>query len=280
MASPSTSFRDFEHSGWQQSVSAYDRFFGPLTASTTDALLNGVGVGSGVRLLDVATGPGYVARQAWKRGATAIGVDFSDEMIKRATAAVQEAASGGAVAGLTYEIGDAENLRFESESFDSIVMNFGALHLSDPEKAFSEAHRVLRAGGKYGFTVWAPADQAQGFSLMLKCVQTHGDPNVTLPPGPPFFRFSDPAECERCLSAVGFHNIVHQTLPLLWTLDSADDLFEAFYAGTARTGGLLRAQKPEAIAAIREAVHVASKQYEREGKLEIPMFAVLVTAQK
>jgi ubiquinone/menaquinone biosynthesis C-methylase UbiE len=277
MASASSfSFREFEHSGWQQSVSAYDKFFGPLTASTTNALL--AGVSSGTRLLDVATGPGYVAAEAWRRDATAIGVDFSDEMVARAKALFLDHEQEET--GLSYEVGDAENLCFGPSEFDAVVMNFGVLHLSNPEKAFEEAFRVLRPGGRYAFTVWAPPEEAQGFALMLKCIQTHGDPNVTLPAGPPFFRFSDPAESERCLSAVGFTNISSQKLPLKWSLGSAEELFEAFYAGTARTGGLLRAQAPKALAKVREAVSEASRQYEREGKLEIPMPALLVTAHK
>ncbi len=45
------------------------------------------------------------------------------------------------------EVGDAENLPFEDESFD-IVYSYGVLHCTpDTPKAFREVHRVLRTGG-------------------------------------------------------------------------------------------------------------------------------------
>ncbi|RLC04636.1 MAG: hypothetical protein DRH34_03770 [Deltaproteobacteria bacterium] len=35
-------------------------------------------------------------------------------------------------------------------------MNFGLLHLSSPKTALAEAYRIIRPGGWYGFTIWAP----------------------------------------------------------------------------------------------------------------------------
>jgi ubiquinone/menaquinone biosynthesis C-methylase UbiE len=273
MESTSSAFRRFEYSGWQSSVSAYDRHFGPLTAEAAVPLLDAADAGEGTRVLDVATGPGYVARKAAMRGAVVVGIDFSEEMIAKARAADTD----GEIA---FEVGDAENLSFEDGCFDAVVMNFGVLHLAQPEKAFSEAHRVLKPGGAYGFTVWARPEEAQGFALMLKCIEAHGDPHVVLPPGPPFFRFSDPEESERCLVAAGFSGVTHHKLPLRWRLDLPDDLFEAFYAGTARTGGLLRAQSADALEAIRRAVREESIAFEDNGKLEIPMPALLFAARK
>ena len=82
---------------------------------------------------------------------------------------------------------------------------------------------------------------------MLQAIETHGDPNVRLPEGPPFFRFSDPAESERTLRKIGFTNLLIAEVQQIWRLSSPDDLFVAFYEGTARTGGLLRAQSRVAL---------------------------------
>jgi hypothetical protein len=66
----------------------------------------------------------------------------------------------------------------------------------------------------------------------------------------------------------------------MWQLPSPDDLFVAFYEGTARTGGLLRAQSREALDNIRTAVIKAASAYEKGGGVEIPMPAILTSAQK
>ena len=45
-----------------------------------------------------------------------------------------------------------------------------------------------------------------GSILCLHAVEAYGEPRVELPEGPPFFRFSDPAECVKELIAAGFEN--------------------------------------------------------------------------
>ena len=127
---------------------------------------------------------------------------------------------------------------------------------------------------------WATPETAIGFQIMLQAIETYGDPNVPLPKGPPFFRFSDPAESERTLRTIGFASPSITKIQQIWRLSSPDDLFVAFYKGTARTGGLLRAQSRVALNAIRTAVIKAASAYEKDGIVEIPMPAILTSAQK
>ena len=63
-------FDAFEEAGWStKEAAAYDSLLGRVTSRLADALLDAVGAGPGKRLLDVATGPGYVAASAAGRGA-------------------------------------------------------------------------------------------------------------------------------------------------------------------------------------------------------------------
>ena len=43
--------------------------------------------------------------------------------------------------------------------------------------------------------VWASPPATEGFAITLDAIAAHGEPGVTLPPGPPFFRCGSPA-CE------------------------------------------------------------------------------------
>jgi SAM-dependent methyltransferase len=267
-------FHNFEHAGWQKASTFYAETFGTLTALTIDPLLESVRVRSGIRVLDVASGPGYAAGAAAARGATVVGIDFSPLMVEEAKQRFE------GVASLEFLEGDAQKLPFESGQFGAVVMNFGLLHLARPEVAISEAFRVLEAGGRYAFTVWAKPDEAVGFGVVLRAMETHGRTDVGLPDGPPFFRFSDAGECHRTLAQAGFREINVQQLPLIWNLPSADALFQAALCGGVRTSAALQAQTPEALAAIRSAVHAALERYTRDDDVALPMGVVLASAAK
>jgi SAM-dependent methyltransferase len=264
-------FHAFEREGWERAPDAYHRYFGSLTSQTIEPLLDAVANSPGSGLLDIASGPGYVAAAAKRRGWTPVAIDFSEAMVSLARRLHP---------AIDFRLGDAEALTFGDEEFDRAVMNFGILHLARPDAAIGEAFRVLRAGGRFAFTVWAKPEEALGFRIALAAVEEFGDPNVPVPPGPPFFRFSDRDECRRVLLARGFGEISVTTLPLVWKLAAPSDVFEAFYNGSARTGGLLRAQTPTALARVRDAILKRAAEFTRGDQLEIPMTALVASARK
>lgn len=265
-------FHQFEHDGWEQASDDYHRYFGSLTSQTIGPLLDAVSAEPKTNLLDIASGPGYVSAEAQRRGWTTLGLDFSEAMVAMARKLHPT---------IDFQLGDAEALGFPDSQFATVVMNFGILHLAQPEAAVREAYRVLQPDGLFGFTVWAKPEEARGFALALEAIREFGDPNVQLPIGPPFFRFSERAECVGVLESTGFEKVVILQLPLVWRLASSADVFEAFYRGSTRTGGLLRAQPAAALAKVREAIEKRASAYARTPtRLEIPMPALIVSARK
>jgi SAM-dependent methyltransferase len=262
-------FHDFEHDGWERVAGHYADAFGGLTAQAAGALLDAVGARPGARLLDVACGPGFISDAAAARGTHVVGLDFSAAMVAEATRRCPS---------ITFREGDAEQLPFADATFDAVVMNFGLLHLPRPDVAMAEAHRVLRPGGRYAYTIWAEPDQAVGFGMVLQAIEQHGRTDVGLPEGPPFFRFSDSVESRHALEHAGFHDVAVRTLPLMWTLASADSVFDALWRGGVRTAAVLRAQTPEALERIRSAVRHSVERYAHGSGFEVPMPAVLASA--
>jgi hypothetical protein len=128
--------------------------------------------------------------------------------------------------------------------------------------------------------VWAKPEETAGFGIALGAIQTHGNMNVPLPDGPPFFRFSDPDECVRSLLGAGFANPRVTKITQTWRLSSPDSLFETMRTATVRTAGLLRGQTPQALLAIRAAMGSAGRAYEKAGVIELPMPAILASAVK
>jgi SAM-dependent methyltransferase len=270
---PFTPFQEFERSGWTASgvANAYHEGFGDLTRQSVEPLLDAAGVGSGTRLVDVACGPGYVAAAATQRGAAAIGIDFSPAQVALAKLLHP---------GVDVREGDAMALPISNRSADAVVSAFGVPHFPHPETFLSESFRVLRNGGRVAYATWAASPRATGFALVLDAVNAHGSKDLALPPGPDFFRFGRPAECERAFLDAGFTEPTTSVVPQTWRLASADELVDWLMRGTVRIGALLRGQRPDALAAIRVAIRDATRAYTRDGAVELPMPAILAAATK
>lgn len=267
-----SAFKAFEHEAWQNAVDQYEVSFNRLTEQAIPAILTVLDVKSNMSVLDVACGLGYLAASAQQLGAKATGVDFSALMVARAKKLHPS---------IDFQEGDAESLEnYANNSFDAVAMNFGILHLDQPEKALKAIYRVLKPGGRIAFTTWSTPEKAVGFSIILNAIQTCGNQKVQLPPAPPFFYFSDPANCVDALTRCGYEEASTKTVHQLWELNSPDELFEAFLKGSARTGGILKMQTPDQLAAIRNNIRQAANPYLRKVKLILPMPAHLAWATK
>lgn len=266
------SFKEFEHQAWQIAVDQYDASFSRLTQQMIPAIVNALDIRKGVHFLDVACGPGYLAAAAHQKGAKVSGVDFASSMVSRAKQLHSS---------IDFNEGDAENLeKYQDGCFDAVGMNFGIIHLGQPEEALKAAYRVLKMGGKIAFTAWCNPQEAIGFSLVLRAVEMFGNPNVELPSAPPLFFYSEPENCRNALMRCGFVNPSIQIVNQIWELCSPDELFEAFLKGTARTAGLLKRQSPEQLAAIRKAIHNSVSEYMRHEKITLPMPALVACGTK
>jgi hypothetical protein len=112
---------------------------------------------------------------------------------------------------------------------------------------------VLRPGtGRFGMAAWVP--DGDFFALVGQAAQAHADTGVPLPPAPPMFRFADERECRSALLAAGFAEPTFRRLPLVWIGDAPEAVLGLLYRGTVRTPMLIEAQKPEARAAIEQAI--------------------------
>ena len=94
----------------------------------------------GKKVLEIATGPGLLAKHVALAAERMVATDYSDGMIA-------EAKKGECPDNLTFEVADATSLPYEDDSFDAVLIS-NALHvMPEPEKALKEIDRVLRPGG-------------------------------------------------------------------------------------------------------------------------------------
>jgi SAM-dependent methyltransferase len=105
----------------------------------------------GMSLLDVATGSGNVAIPAALAGGSVTGLDLTPRLLEVAR---QRATEAGAQ--VSFIEGDAEELPFDSDSFDCVTSCFGVMFAPRQEIAAGELARVARPGATIVFTAWTP----------------------------------------------------------------------------------------------------------------------------
>ena len=266
-------FTQFEHEGWERVAGQYDSVWSSSTRQFIGPLLDAAEVSSGLSVLDVGCGPGYVSAAAAERGAIPVGLDFSREMIGIATRMFP---------GIEFREGNAQELPFAETTFDRVVANFALLHLAAPERACAEAGRVLKPGGKFGFTTWARVEENPFVKLVDEAIQAHADLNVELPPGPPYYLFNGPEEFREALARAGFDggSMNFKVHRIEWKVPTARFVFDAELKAGVRTAGLLARQRPEALRAIQAAIEEAMKAYARDDGFAIPKAAYVVAAAK
>ena len=91
-------------------------------------------------VLELATGPGLLAKHVAPAARRMVATDYSDGMIA-------EAKKGDCLANLRFELADAMHLQYADNSFDAVIIA-NALHIVPaPEQVLREIDRVLRPGG-------------------------------------------------------------------------------------------------------------------------------------
>jgi SAM-dependent methyltransferase len=268
---PTPTFKDLERNGYHAQAATYGDRPGRLTRQAIAPMLEAVAAVPGMRLLDLCCGPGYGAGEAAARGLDAIGVDIAPGM-------VAEARRG--FPGVAFREGDAEALAFSDRSFDAVICPFGLLHLPDPDKAIEEVFRVLKPGGCFAATVWAPPERAELLRLAVSAIAAHADMSVNLPPGPSLFMLSDPAVAIGKLEQAGFADTRCQELPIVYRAPDAEAVWDWFDRGTVRSVMLVRLQTPETQARIRAEIIEGARRYETGDGLQIPNPAMLYVARK
>ena len=120
-----------------------------------EALVKGLGITKGLKVLDLGCGDGTTALPEARLGADVLGVDIARNLVEAGNKCAQEQ-------GLTnckFQEGDASNLQgLKDHSFDLVVSIFGAMFAPKPFDVAKEMVRVTRPGGRIIMGNWIPND--------------------------------------------------------------------------------------------------------------------------
>ena len=150
------------------------------------------------RVLEIAAGTGVVTRNlasVLPERVSIVATDLNQPMLDLASEI-------GTKRPVEWRQADAMQLPFESGVFDAVVCQFGVMFF--PEKAFSEARRVLGPGGVFMFNVWDRIEENEFADTATKALES------LFPKDPPRFLARTPhgyyhfATIERDLKHGGF----------------------------------------------------------------------------
>ncbi len=151
-------------------MEAYEEtLVGPMFTPWGECLLDALSVKAGERLLDVATGPGTVARLASARLGPAghvLATDLSPAML--AIAEAKGPVADGAP--IEYRISPALPLDAPEASFDVACCQQGLQFFPDRQGALAEMRRSLRPGGRVGLAIWSGIETCPPFAALRDAI--------------------------------------------------------------------------------------------------------------
>ena len=239
MSFDTSQFKRLERAGYNRIGPRY-LAASPARQGLADALLAAARLAPGRRVLDVASGPGLLARGA-RDVVGSNGLVIASDISEGQLACCPE---------LTRVAADGEALPFANRSFDRVLCGLGLMFFPDEQAALKEIHRVLRADGLLALSVWGRAEEVPLVETALSCLRR------LLPPPkvarPSIFRFGDAEELARRLASADYCDIAIQPCRFTVSFSDAGAYWQGFLdlaGGAAESLSRLPAEKQQALAA-------------------------------
>jgi ubiquinone/menaquinone biosynthesis C-methylase UbiE len=266
------SFHEIEHEAWIQRAVDYDSVFAAVSTQAIGGILAGLSPLQGKRFLDVACGTGHLVAAASNQGAVSEGIDFAHTMVD--------------IARLNYpqkrfQVADATDLPFDDFSFNAVTCSFGLSHMENPQRAVREAFRVLKAGGRYAFTLWYGADDGnEAQAIVQDALARFATIPFALPDKWTQLRFANKNDCQAITQQAGFWTPVFTKLPIVLRTQSAEEVVTLINKVSVRTKMILDLQPPEMQQHICEFIRLGAETYRENGAIELVWPALLTVVQK
>jgi SAM-dependent methyltransferase len=219
--------RDAADTSWLESMpEVYDRCLGLATFApyAADLALRAAEVPH-TRVLELAAGTGIVTAGLVEAlpDAEITATDLNQAMVTYAASRTP---------GPTWEVADAQELRYADGAFDLVVCQFGVMFLPDRIGAYRGVRRVLAPGGSFLFNAW---DRLETHEVEAAVIDALAE---LIPDDPPDFLrrvphgYADPDRIRADVQAAGLTVADLERVELVGRAPSAKVLAEGYCLGT------------------------------------------------
>jgi ubiquinone/menaquinone biosynthesis C-methylase UbiE len=189
--------------------SLYDKYLGPVIFEPyAEDLARRLSALDPECVLETAAGTGIVTRaldRSLSPRASIVATDLNQPMLDHAAERISSSR-------VSWQKVDAQALPFPDATFDAVVCQFGVMFFPDKQKAYREARRVLKPGGRFIISVWDKLEHNELTDLVSTAVADMfaDDPPRFLARTPHGYHDRDAVIAE--LRSAGFVNVAAETL--------------------------------------------------------------------
>jgi len=238
-------FKAMERAGFNRIARHYDEG-AHLRESLQDALVAAAAPLPGECWLDVASGPGLLARAMAPKvqpSGWVLATDIAEAMLAHARAQAKDT-------NLLWAAVDAEHPCLPDGLFDGVSIGLGLFVFPHPERALAELGRCLKPGGRIALSVWGAPGTVPLIERAQQCIARQLPPPKVARPS--VFRFGEPAVLTGLLGDTGFDDLCLTPHEFSCHFSTAGDYWDAFLAlagGAAEALSRLPAQKQQQLRA-------------------------------
>ena len=227
-------------------------------------------------VLETAAGTGVVTRAIAERlpgGTRIVATDLNQPMLDYAKARQPRDQR------IEWKQADAQALPFQEQSFDAVACQFGVMFFPDKVQGYKEAHRVLRPGGHFVFTVWDRISENDFADIVTEAVA------AAFPQDPPRFLartphgYHDENQIRSDLRTAGFADVSIDNVSATSKAASALDPAMGFCQGTPLRNEIEARDPARLEDATRQAARAVADRFGK-GAIEGRMRALVITAAR
>jgi len=258
--------------GWEK----WDRLFEEHAGYLNHRLVADARLCQRQAVLDLGSGTGYpalLAAQIVGPSGTVTGIDVAGDML----AVAERKAKRLGLSNVTFRVGDATNLPFETASFDAITSRFCLMFLPDIPKAAAEIARVLKPGRWVAAMVWSAVERNPRVGLSMAAIKQVIVLPAPDPTAPGIFRLAKRGELTGMLQAAGLVDVVDQEFLGEWSYESPEQYYTSMIEIAAPIQNLMSQLSDSQRQQVKRLILAAAAQFRRGEGITFPI-AVRVAA--